>query len=219
MTKRTPGYLALASLVLTLLWLILLINDQAGAGPLTTFEQVAEHARQAGRVTWLSYINAALITMAVTMLFASLYSRYRHAAPVWSQIGLVFIPVYCTFNLAVYLLQVTTVPALLAQPGDAVAEGLLRLLMQSWPASTVAFFNNLAYALLGIPSILYGALMVKEGGLMRLAGILLVANGVACILGLLGILFEVPVLSAGSLIGGVLFLLALFPLSWELLKN
>ena len=53
MTKRTPGYLALISLALTLLWLILLIRDWASAGPLTTFDQVVAHARQTGWTGWL----------------------------------------------------------------------------------------------------------------------------------------------------------------------
>jgi len=220
MTKRTIGYMAVISLMLTIIWLVLLISTQANAGPLDSFEQVLAYTRRLGWISQATYINAALVTITVTMLFAGLYTRYRNAAPVWSQMGLVFIPVYCAFNLAVYLLQITAVPALLAQPaGDAVAEGLLRLLLQSWPASTVAFFNNLAYALLGIPSILYGVLMAKEGRLLRLAGVLLALNGCACVLGVIGILLGIAVLSAGSLVGGVLFLLALAPLSWELLRN
>jgi len=220
MTKRTIGYMAAISLVLTTIWLVLLIGEQVNAGPMETFEQVRDYTRRLGWVSWVTYINAALITISVTMLFAGLYTRYRNAAPVWSQMGLVFIPVYCAFNLTAYLLQITAVPALLAQPaGDPVAESLLRLLLQSWPASTVAFFNTLAYALLGIPSVLYGVLMAKEGGLLRLAGVLLVLNGFASLLGVIGIFLGSAVLSAGSLIGGVLFLAALFPLSWELLRN
>jgi hypothetical protein len=46
-----------------------------------------------------------------------------------------------------------------------------------------------------------------------LAGVLLGLNGAACILGVVGILTRSDLLSMGTLAGGVLFLLALIPMS------
>lgn len=217
-TKRVIGYLALVSLALTALWLARLIGEAAMIGPRPSFEQALEHARSAGLERSISYLNAALITLAVTLLFTALYVRYRQAAPLPGLMGLVFIPAYTTLNLVVYLLQITAVPVLLAQievPGTEIA---LRLLLQSWPGSSAAFFNNLAYALLGVPSILYGGLLWKEAGLLRLSGVLLALNGAACILGIIGSLLALATLEAGSLVGGALFLAALIPLSWEMLR-
>ncbi len=216
-TRRTIGYLALVNLLLTALWLALLIGEAAVESPVS-FEQALDQARQAGLGRLIGYGNAALITLTVTLLFTAIYARYRQAAPLLGLIGLVFVPIYASLNLAVYLLQIIAVPMLLAQieaPGALIA---LRLLLQSWPGSSAAFFNNLAYALLGIPSILYGGLLWREGGLLRLSGVLLALSGIACILGVIGSLLGQPALGAGALVGGALFLLALAPLSWEMLQ-
>jgi hypothetical protein len=69
------------------------------------------------------------------------------------------------------------------------------------------------YALLGIPCIIFGIILAHKGRLWRIAGWLLALNGLACILCIFGITIKNDLLSLGSLIGGVLFLAALFPLS------
>jgi hypothetical protein len=147
--------------------------------------------------------------MLAAALFAALYHRYAPASPRASAVALVFVPVYCAFNLVVYLLQISAVPALLPRAADPAVQPLLALLMQNLPGSTAAFFNSLAYALLGIPSIIFGLLMAPESPLLRIAGRLLVLNGLACIAGWVGLLANNPTLAQGSLAGGVIFLGAL----------
>jgi hypothetical protein len=215
--------LALACLVLTALWVGLLIADMASAGPLETFEQVAAHASRLHGLFYATYLNAALLTVAAVAFFAALHAWLKPTAPDWTVIGLVFVPIYGALNLVAYLSQVTLVPAIFdlqTEPRYAdTADLLLRLTLQAWPASTMAFFNGLAYAILGIPSILYGALLWQHRGALRWGGLLLAFNGAACILGVVGFLTENALLSQGVMIGGVLFLLALFPMSWAFLRR
>jgi hypothetical protein len=120
---------------------------------------------------------------------------------------------YAVFSLIAYVSQITVVPRLIelaAQPQHQVmAEGALRLFIQQWTGSAVWVINNLAYALLGIPSIVFGILLARQGGWMARAGWLLALNGAACILGMLGIVLRSDPLSLGSVAGGVLFILAL----------
>jgi hypothetical protein len=147
----------------------------------------------------------------------SLYSLLKPQAPGMALIALLFVPVYAAFNLIVYLSQITVVPALLAlrsMPEYAPAVTvLLGQALQAWPASAVYVINNLAYALLGIPSIVYGVLLARRGRWFRMGGVLLALNGAACILGVLGILAGDPILSNGSTLGGGLYLLALLALA------
>lgn len=79
-------------------------------------------------------------------------------------------------------------------------------------------FNNLAYAILGIPSIIFGVILFKQDSWKRLAGFLMALNGVACIVGIVGIALGNSLLSTGSLVGGILFLFALIALSWTFLR-
>jgi hypothetical protein len=217
------GYLSLITLIVTAIWLVLLIAGMAGAGPLDTFEHVLAYVSRLDALFYLTYLNAGLIVVAATALFCDLYRRYHEAAPDWALVGLVFVPVYAALNLFVYLSQVSVVPSLVAlrqQPEyHAAADLLLRQMIQQWPESGVAFFNDLAYAVLGIPSIIFGLLMFREKSPLKAAGALRALNGVACILGVVGSLMHSALLSLGTVAGGVLFLLALVPMNLMIFKG
>ncbi len=216
MNTRRLGVLSFIALVVTALWLVFLISSLANAGPLDTFERVLAHVSKLDALFYLSYLNAALTVLAATALFTGLYLYCKSSAPASALLGLVFVPMYATMNLFVYLSQITIVPRLvpfLFEPEYAAATNLmLRQLIQEWPASGASFFNNLAYGLLGIPSILFGLILFRRSLSLRLGGILLALNGVACILGVVGILIGSELLGLGSVVGGVFFLIALIPL-------
>jgi hypothetical protein len=221
--SKLAAILSLICLVLTTLWIGLLIADMATAGPLETFEQVAAHAARLHGLFYATYLNAALLTVAAVALFAALHAWLQPSAPGWIAVGRAFVPIYGALNLVAYLSQVTLVPALVTLRLDpqytATADVLLRLTLQAWPESAVAFFNGLAYGILGIPSMLYGALLWRRAGALRWGGLLLALNGVACILGVIGALVGSALLGQGVMIGGVLFLLALLPLGWGLWRS
>lgn len=195
-----------------------MIAGMAGAGPLDTFDQVLAHVSHTDTIFYLTYINAALITLLAVILFAGLYLYYKPGAPLLSLLGLIFVPVYGTINLLVYLSQITVVPHLLhleALPEyQVMAQFILQQSIQQWPASAISILNNLAYAVLGLSSILFGVLMCRSFKMVRLAGIFLILNGVSCIAGFCGIIMQNAWLSNGSLVGGILFLLALVCMSW-----
>ena len=223
MKTRLPGMLALICLLVTILWLVLFVSSMAAAGPLDTFEQVLAHVNALGMVFYLTYVNAALITVSAMMLFASLYFLYKPLAPEWSTIGVLFVPIYGTLNLIAYLSQITIVPRLLqlqALPEyQALSQFILRQVIQQWPDSMISIINNLAYAILGVPSIIFGILLFKSAPGLRVSGSMLALSGLASIAGFIGITIQTPWLSQGSLIGGVLFLLALVPMSWAFLRQ
>lgn len=223
MQTKPLGVLSLVLLVLTILWLVFLIVGLSAAGPLDTFEQVLAHVNKLDVVFYLTYANAALITVSAVMLFAALYLHYKPIAPEWSTIGATFVPIYGAMNLIVYLSQVTVVPRLLQLQAipeyQVLSQFLLRQAIQQWPDSAVSIVNNLAYAVLGVPSIIFGVVMLKSAPALRLGGILLGISGIASVAGVIGIAAQSTWLGQGSMIGGVLFLLALVPMSWAFLRR
>lgn len=223
MKTKTSGILSILSLISTILFLIFFILDMSSAGPLNTFEQVLAHTARQSVLSFWAYANVTLLTILVTMFLASLYILCKQTAPLWSAIAIVFAPVYCVLNLFAYFSQITIVPRLLELGADpqyrAFTEYLLYQLLQSWPGSAVSIFNNTAYAILGIPSIIFGVILYKMSLRLRLGGIFLALNGVACILGIIGIVMQNAVLSWGSMVGAVFFLVSLFPLSWHFLRG
>ena len=61
--------------------------------------------------------------------------------------------------------------------------------------------------------------MYKEKILIKVAGSLLAINGIACIIGVIGILIDSDLLGAGSLVGGVIYLILLVPMSIGFLRK
>ena len=211
MKSKMLGWLSLITLISVTLWLIILIWDMATAGPLDSFQQVLAHAQKEDWKFTLTYLNAGIFTVGATALMAGIYSFVKPILPEWSMVGLVFVPIYGTLNLLAYLTQITLVPALLQAASDPVmADTALLLLQQTLqllPGSAVGFFNGLAYAILGIPSIIFGVALTKiDGRLIRISGWLLLLSGIASILGS-------TILAQGTLLGGVIFWLALFPMT------
>ena len=82
--SKLVALLALACLVLTALWVGLLIADMATAGLLETFEQVAAHASRLHGLFYATYLNTALLTLAVVAFFAALHAWLRPTAPDWA---------------------------------------------------------------------------------------------------------------------------------------
>lgn len=223
MKPRFLGVLSLVCLIGSILWLVMMIAGMAGAGPLDTFGQVLTYVSKLDALFYLSYLNAAfLVTIPAVFLMTGLYVYCKPVSPAWMVLGAAFIPVYGTMNLFAYLSQITLVPALVelrrVAEYQAACDVLLRLAIQQWPGSVVAFFNGLAYAILGIPSIIFGIALIKHPRPQKGGGILLALNGAACILGVAGSLAGNSLLSGGTVLGGVLFILALFPLSWYFLR-
>jgi hypothetical protein len=73
--------------------------------------------------------------------------------------------------------------------------------------------NGMAYAILGIPSIIYGILMFKE--IKKISGVLILLNGISCIIGIIGYIIKNSILVMGIMIGGILFMGALAAMAFE----
>ncbi len=224
MKTKWLGWVSLITLISITLWLILLIWDMATAGPLDTFQQVLAHLQKGDWKFTFTYLNAGIFTTCVIALMGGLFVYFRPIVPEWSIVGLLFVPIYGTLNFIAYLSQITLVPALLRAAADPMmADSALLLLQQSLqllPGSAVGFFNGLAYALLGFPSIIFGLALTKEDNRsLQISGWLLFLNGIVCILGIIGYLTGSTILSFGTIFGGTIFWLALFPMTIGFLRN
>jgi hypothetical protein len=214
---RLLGVLSVICLIVTVVWLAMFIYETATQGPVETFEQALSSVAELDLPHYLTYANATLITISATMLFAGIYVLCKGEAPLWAAMGAAFIPIYGLLNLFAYMSQITVVPHLVAL--RPVPDVLLAQMVQAWPGSMVNVVNNLGYAVLGIPSIIFGVVLSKRNAWLRVAGITLALSGAASIVGLAGIVAGSTALGTGSIVGGVLFLVALVPLSVAWLRE
>jgi hypothetical protein len=218
--RLLPGLTWLVA-VTTTLWVILLIVDQVARPPIHTLSEriAALEANQA--LFTINYLNAALITLFTVMLLAAYLTQLHDRSPLWTAIGAAFVPMYGLANLAVYLSQIFVVPGLLDlyhQPETTLlGETLLGLALHDWPGSAAGFVNALAYAALGVASLVVGLLLSRGRGLLRAGGGLLALSGGFSLAALFGL--RVPALAALTLVSGAVYLLALVLLGIELTRR
>lgn len=197
--------LGLVLLALTLLWLPLMAlstpNTSGGWGT----EEYLRWVADPGPFFSLSYVNAALLTLVNVLFFASLHATLKKSGDDPALAGLLFIPIYGVMNLLAYGLQISIVPHIAGlELSSGTAGGIAYQLIQANPQTLIGFINGLAYAILGIPSILFGVLLAKQG--KPWSGASLIASGALSLMGILGYALRDGRLSLGIMVSGVVFL-------------
>lgn len=223
MKVRTVGIITVITACLTAFWGILFLFTASPVAPTGTIANQVYTIENQYRLFMLNYANAGLLTVFCTIMLAGFYSLCRDDDPLWASVALVFIPVYSAGNLVVYLSQVFVIPGLLDQYHNpatrAVSELMLGLLLHTWAGSFTGFVNGLAYAVLGIPSIIFGVLLYHNHQEYRVGALFLVASGVLSMLALVGIAIGSPFLSLLSPLGGFVFMVGIFILGVKLLRS
>jgi hypothetical protein len=205
---------AVVAAATTVLWIIGIIIEAQSQTNITSPATVLSYLENTGPIFYFTYANAVLITLSATWFMSCLYLLCKISEPHWSLLGMLFVPVYCVMNLFAYGSQISILPQLLSQLHSAEQQPELVLfiaqLTQAWPISLVALMNVAAYAVLGIPSIIFGIILYLQKKTLFWPALLLALNGIACFVGILGAAANIPWLAFGCLLGGILYLFSLF---------
>jgi hypothetical protein len=222
MKSKTTGVLALIVTITTYIWVTGVLLDVILNGSVDTFEHAIAYVSNPDILFYVNYMNVSLLTIFTSMLFAGIYEYFKKSLYVWATIGILFVPIYCTLNLIVYLSQITIVPRVLALADmveyQSSAQLIAGLLVQNWDGSAISVINLLAYALLGIPSIIYGSALVKVDRIGTIAGSLLALSGVASILAFIGVIMENSTLASVTLVSGFIYAIALIFITFFFLR-
>ena len=219
MHSRQISMVSIILVILTGIWILCmaLLMRQEGS-VIATFEDACDFVREPGGLFYVTYLNVVVLTIFDVVLFGLLYLRFRTAYPALSLTAVLFVPVYAAYNMFVYISQVSVVQKIIhiydGVVSDEVMNVLLGQFLQMWEHSAIAFVNNYAYAILGIPAVLFGMAIYRLGTVLgRITGILLMLNALVCLLGIVGIITGSHTLAYGSAIGGGLFFLSLIGMS------
>ena len=213
----------MAVIVTTTIWAAIVIPDAASAGPVDTLPKAIESLGDLDFLFYFNYVNAALITLLDVAMFAGFYLYCRDHDRFWSTVAVAFVPIYGLGNLMAYLSQIFVVPRLLDvyQVADTrqMGETLLGLTLHAWPGSAVGALNALSYAILGIPSIILGVMIVRKERKLRFGGVLLAISGVLSLIAVIGVAVSSPALAAATLVSGLIFLVGLIPIGVFFLRQ
>lgn len=222
MKPRNLATLTIIVVVLTVIWMILLLANELTAGSITSLDGRIAAIEDRPTLFALNYINAGVLTLACVAMLGGYYVYCRQDNPLWALIAVLFVPIYGTFNALVYFFQVFAVPQVLALYHNpqtaALGDTWLRLALHTWPGSAAGFVNALAYAILAIPSIIFGVLLARGPYGSRLGGWLLAASGLLSVIALVGFGTGSEILAFVSPVSGLVFLLALLALSVHFLR-
>lgn len=225
MKSRQISIVSIILAILTGIWILcmILLMQQQGS-VIANFEDAYDFVKDPGGLFYLTYLNVVVLTIFDVVLFGMFYLYFKPVYPVMSLCGVLFVPVYAAYNMFVYISQVSVVQKIISIYDGVVSEEVMNVLLgqfiQLWEHSTMAFINNYAYAILGIPSVLFGiAIYRMKQGLSRATGLMLILSAFACLLGIVGIITGNQALSQGSAIGGGLFFLSLIGISLIFWRN
>ncbi len=213
MKTRSIGILTLFTAFTAAFWGILFFFGEVTAPPVYTLAARIAAIESHYGLFILNYANAGLLTLACVAMLAGFYVYCQDEDPLWAMVALAFVPIYGLSNTVVYLSQVFVVPRLLELYRNpetaAMAEILLRLVIHAWSGSAMEFVNALAYAVLGIPSVILGILMYRKAQGLRVGSMLLAASGVLAVIALVGIGVGSTALALLSPVGGFVYLVGL----------
>lgn len=206
--ERKLKITALILLILTIIWVILTAVSMSGIDPAWSNLEYVKWVADPDPFFTMNYVNVTLLTIVLIFLFSYLFNYLKDQHRKGAIVGLIFIPIYGIINLICYSIQISIVPsiartALENQDNVLIASELI----QANPSSLIGFLNGLAYAILGIPSIIYGILLFRKS--KKFSGIFLLLNGILCIIGIVGYALDHAVISLGVMIGGIFFLISL----------
>ena len=161
-----------------------------------------------------NYINATLLTITAIVLYTFLYDFLKNKYGSYALSGFVFIPIYGVINIIGYSIQISVVPLIASNSLDSPDKiYFASQFIQANNQSIIGFLNGMSYAILGIPSIIFGFLMFKE--LKKISGVLISLNGVFCIFGIIGYIIKSSILAMGIMIGGIVFMGGLVAMAFE----
>jgi len=200
--------IAFTALLLTVTWLVFMGISMSQIQSAWTDIDYLEWVSQPDIFYLINYINVTVLTVVVIVLFTVLFNYLSERNKTLAILGIVFIPIYGVLNLTCYSIQISVVPLMAAKSLNTSNDALFVVeLIQAINHSSIGFINGLAYAVLGITSIIYGYMLMKRA--KKVSGSLLLLNGVLCIIGFVGYILQNKVLSTGVLLGGIVFLLSL----------
>jgi hypothetical protein len=200
--------------ILLIIWVVTMIASSADVKPGWTATDYIRKITDPGFVFKLCYINATLFTIIVIIYMVILFRFFYGQYPLLSLSAIIFVPIYGLMNLFVYSSQVIILPALVekisAENLSATEINAISNWIQLLPGSIISMINALAYAILGIPSLLFGWIMIRVNKSGKIAGTLLILNTLVCWAGIIGIVLKNKILSFGVVLGGLLFTVSVF---------
>ena len=222
MKNKTIGWITLVLIITHLLWIALMGLSQASSPEVTSIQEKIQAIENQKSLYIVNYLNAALLTLITVFFMSAIFAYFRQTNSFWPMIAFAFIPIYGLANLISYLSQISVIPSLITlfreNETQTITLVLLKLTIHTWPGSAIQTLNALAYAILGIPFIIFPLIWFRHSKLLMISGVLLATSGVLSIIAFIGLVAGIGFLTPLSIISGIAFVTSLFPVAYYFLS-
>ncbi len=212
--ERRLKIIAPILVILTMLWVVLTTVSLSGIDRTWSNSEYVIWVAYPDIFYTANYVNVTILTILVVAFFSFMYHYLKEEYRRRAVAGLIFVFIYGIINVICYSIQISLVPSIartaLENPDSML---LASELIQANSHSLIGFLNGLAYAILGIPSIIFGVLLIRKT--KKYSGLFLLLSGISSIVGLAGYILNNTVIALGIMVGGILFLLSLIFISIE----
>ncbi len=222
MNTRFIGYSSASFILLFIVWILIsLLSPNAANGNIETAEDFLRVRSGNQDRNSVNFIFSFLSVCISASLFSGIYLLCRKKSPELAMTGLVFIPAYVVLSIVMYSSMYAIVPILKDLHAIPEMKETVLLLIDHYRSggeNSVSGFHSIPYGLLGISALIFGSLMSRESGAIKIAGILIIISGFGYISGMIRLFSSSGIFSITGGIGGIAYLLSLLIMSYIFLK-
>ena len=191
MNTKAIGWFSLSFISVILILLLYGIFFGGGAVRHETVEQLVKYRLENSANSSFSFLVQIAVSLILTLLFASFYHYCKEKNNLLATIGVIFIPAYIGLVSIIAFLHLSVMAKLIElYQLPEYEEAVTMILNQFLPgagASAISRIGNIPYALLGISALIFGWIFTRDAKALKVAGYLIMFNGLGYLSGLGGI--------------------------------
>jgi len=213
MNTKIIGWLSLSFITFILIFILMQVLFIDHPERPETVEQFVENGNAYTTNYSIQFIFHVFFSVLLTFIFLSLYLYCKERNLVLATFGLVSLPAYLVLGNFFAGIRVIFMPQLfrlyeLPEYKDSISMVLKQFLPGS-EGTTISGIENLPYVFLGFSALLFGWILSREIKILKVAGYLIMLNGIGYLSGLFDIITDSKILNILNGVGGIAFLIAL----------
>jgi len=213
MNTKIIGWLSLSFITFILIFILMQVLFIDHPERPETVEQFVENGNAYTTNYSIQFIFHVFFSVLLTFIFLSLYLYCKERNLVLATFGLVSLPAYLVLGNFFASIRVIFMPQLfrlyeLPEYKDSISM-ILKQFLPGSEGTTIGGIENLPYVFLGLSALLFGWILSREIKILKVAGYLIMLNGIGYLSGLFDIITDSKILNILNGVGGIAFLIAL----------
>jgi hypothetical protein len=213
MNTKIIGWLSLSFITFLIMFILVSILFIGHPENPETVEQLVNNGDAHIKSYSINFVFHIFFSVLLTFLFLSIYLFCKTKNPVLATLGFVSLPAYLVLSNFFSSVRVIFMPQLfrlydIPEYKDSISM-ILKQFLPGSEGTAIGGIANLPYVFLGFSALLFGWILSRETKILKIAGYLIMLNGIGYLAGLFDIFMDSKIISILNGVGGISFLIAL----------